>query len=904
MNAFHPVTRLWEFLARRRLHSRSALAAALLAAISLSSLHAPAQDAAPADRNAVNTSARPGGMAADSPVTFPERGALPAKYPPDVREQSEPSEKDYYIFGSPCRSLTQIAAIQKEMPPGQFTPPPPDWSPLQRTRRLLTEGGDLRLLALGDSIVNDTMRSGWVAKLEEAYPKARIEATVYVRGGGGCQHYREEQRVAKYITPRRPDLVFIGGISQKDIASIREVIRQLRAGLPEVEILLATGVFGTVDPRDPIALAIAPHSGTGAYGQALKALATEENCAYLDMTTPWAEYIRSARVHPHLFYRDVVHANEFGEQILAKIMMAFWSPALTGPDPAADAQQAAAAREPLRMSVYATAGDVLRYMATETDCQQVLRNLQPMRISRVFLEGRRGNEYVPPETLRKLRAFFEAHEIQCSGGIATVPGTHFGTRQNEALGWLNWESVKTRQDIAGFFTENAPLFDDLIVDDFFCTADAGPESERGRGQRSWSDYRRDLLVSLIDPIMRQPAHTANPSVKLIIKFPQWYDRFQLFGYDPPRMAAPFDQVWVGTEVRNPKTRRMGYVQPTEGYINFRWLSSVAGEKVIGAWFDHIECTPDNFVDQAFQSVLAGARELTLFHLGDLMEKHPGDTLLAGKLQELFDLAARVRDRSRVGIPFYKPPGSAGDENLYLMDYLTMIGLPILPQADTPQDAPVAVFGVQAAADPDLLRKLQERLEKGATSVLTPALVRKLGQAGSSLCGVEVGPNPVAATTVSVTSDRGAIQLDSPLDVDGSLAATASRVRMRAQLTDGSVPLITVRQQKQGQVFVLSVRTFSEQDFRDTGEWLLSPKPRGLSELPQALTDDIRRVLLPSLGVEFEAPSGVALYLFRGAHAVYNFRDDAALVRLDGKAYRLEAHQCLWIDGQGLPRSRE
>ena len=43
------------------------------------------------------------------------------------------------------------------------------------------------------------------------------------------------------------------------------------------------------------------------------------------MTTPWAEYIRSAKVHPHLFYRDVVHANEFGEQILGKILLAFFT---------------------------------------------------------------------------------------------------------------------------------------------------------------------------------------------------------------------------------------------------------------------------------------------------------------------------------------------------------------------------------------------------------------------------------------------------------------------------------------------------------------------------------------------------------------------------------------------------
>ena len=285
---------------------------------------AGAQNAAPADRNAVNTITRPGDLMADSPVAFPKQGALPAKYPPDVKEQSEPAEPDYYLFSSPCRSLAQIAAIQREMPRGEFTAPPPDWTHLQRTRRILREGGELRLLALGDSIVNDTMRSGWVAKLQEAYPKSTIKATVYVRGGGGCQHYQEAGRVAKNILPRKPDLLFIGGISQKDIASIREVIHQLRAGLPQVEILLATGAFGTTDPRDPPALAQAPHSGTGAYGRALKQLAAEERCAYLDMTTPWAEYIRSSKLHPHMFYRDVVHANEYGEQILAKILMAFW----------------------------------------------------------------------------------------------------------------------------------------------------------------------------------------------------------------------------------------------------------------------------------------------------------------------------------------------------------------------------------------------------------------------------------------------------------------------------------------------------------------------------------------------------------------------------------------------------
>lgn len=171
-------------------------------------------------------------MMKDSPVTFPKEGAMPAKYPPDVREQHEPTEEGYYLFSSPCRSLAQIRQIQAEMPKGEFTPPLRDWAHLQYTRQILTQGGELRMLAMGDSIINDMMRSGWVAKLREAYPKAEIKATVYVRGGDGCQHYKENNRIAKNVVPRKPDLVLIGGISQRSIEDIREVIHQLRAAAP------------------------------------------------------------------------------------------------------------------------------------------------------------------------------------------------------------------------------------------------------------------------------------------------------------------------------------------------------------------------------------------------------------------------------------------------------------------------------------------------------------------------------------------------------------------------------------------------------------------------------------------------------------------------------------------------
>jgi lysophospholipase L1-like esterase len=288
-----------------------------------------AQDAAPQDRNAVNNPsapAAPTGMMADSPVVFPEKGALPALFPPDLAVERHPAEPDYSIFASPCRSLAQIEAIQAAMPKVSFTPPKQDWQHLARTRQRLTEGGEFHLLALGDSIINDTMRSGWIAQLQQAYPKAKIRATVYVRGGGACRHYREEGRVQKYLIPLRPDLVFIGGISQgKDPEPIRDVITQIRAALPECEFLLATGAFGTVDPRDAVAMAKAQHSATSAYGSMVQGIATEMHCAYLNLTTPWMEAIRSSGQHPHVFYRDRVHANEFGEQILGKILIAWWT---------------------------------------------------------------------------------------------------------------------------------------------------------------------------------------------------------------------------------------------------------------------------------------------------------------------------------------------------------------------------------------------------------------------------------------------------------------------------------------------------------------------------------------------------------------------------------------------------
>lgn len=549
----------------------------------------------------------------------------------------------------------------------------------------------------------------------------------------------------------------------------------------------------------------------------------------------------------------------------------------------------------LRVSVYATAGDVLRYLSKLPDRVTVARACESLHISRIFLEGRRGDEYAPPTLLTEARDFFETRGIEACGGIATVPGASFGTRQNEALGWLNWEDVKTRRDVAEFFTENAPLFKDLIVDDFFCTADTSPESARARGSRSWAAYRRDLLVSSVGPLIVRPARAARPTVRLILKFPQWYDRFHLFGYDPPRMMTSFDRIWVGTEVRDPRTRRMGFVQPTEGYMNFRWLASIGGEKVVGAWFDHIECSAQNFVDQAYGSVLAGARELTLFRLSDLMEGNPGDALLANRLPELITLEKRIHGQPRDGIAFYKPPGGDTDDNLYLMDYLGMVGLPILPVAQYPESAKVAFLAVQAAADPDISERMRRHLRRGATLVVTPAFVRCAGPTVARLAGVETGAVGAPKSATEILIRRQVIALRAPFQLDAALKTTGSRMLIEARIDEQSIPVLTSQRTGGGRVLVLNTRTFSETDFGRTGEWLLAPSELGLPQLPQTLADHLRDTVMRPLGIRLHAPSGVSLCLFGNGSCLYNFLDQPAEVLLNGKAIRLGANQCLWVE---------
>ena len=224
------------------------------------------------------------------------------------------------------RTLEEINKIYLQIPPVRYNPPNNRWKNLPLTKKFLSGSGTFRVVMLGDSIVNDTSRSCWNLLVERRYPKCKIEKITSVRGSTGCWWYKEPERVKKFVLDQKPALVIIGGISNRgDMDSIHEVIRQIKAE-SDADILLMTGAFGSVDPRDNKQWQrISDPNHFSEYRKGLEQLARETGAAFLDMETAWAEYIRNSGKELDWFKRDPIHANERGEQILGRILESYFT---------------------------------------------------------------------------------------------------------------------------------------------------------------------------------------------------------------------------------------------------------------------------------------------------------------------------------------------------------------------------------------------------------------------------------------------------------------------------------------------------------------------------------------------------------------------------------------------------
>jgi hypothetical protein len=369
-----------------------------------------------------------------------------------------------------------------------------------------------------------------------------------------------------------------------------------------------------------------------------------------------------------------------------------------------------------------TAQDVRDRLSAGPGRQEALEFCRKMGITKVYLESFRDGYQAEVATLKAARDFFLQAGLKVSGCVAT---TGIG---KPSTGWqiaVCYTHRQNQERLESIFRSAAAVFDEIMIDDFFFTDCECSECAAAKRALSWQQYREKLMLQMSRERVLGPAHAVNPKVKVILKFPQWYDVLQQRGYVPDQEAAIFDRIWVGTELRDPASDQWGNKQQYEGYFIYRWLTDIGGSKTGGGWFDAYGTTPSIYLDQPLTTILAGAPEVFLFHYGMLTSpeyRAQADAFAARRLQ-YEKLATLVSGWT--GIPAYKPISSDPGDEAFIFDEIGMLGIPEVPTAHFPDGARAIILAMQALGDIELVPKLAHLLAAGGTAFISQPLAHRL-----------------------------------------------------------------------------------------------------------------------------------------------------------------------------------
>jgi len=218
-------------------------------------------------------------------------------------------------------TLQQIDAVYATMDPLVYQPPKDRFANIPKTMGKLRDGGELRMVLLGDSIMGNTSGSSFELLLMRDYPKCKVNKIASLRSSTGCKYYKDENRVQDYVLKHNPDLLVIGGISNGgDAEAVRSVIKQVRAQKPDTEVLLLTPVFGAMRDEHIRTFTREIDTTTSNFRFNMQKVAAEEKCAFFDMTGPWWAYIQDSGKTYGWFMGDSVHANSRGCQIIGRLL--------------------------------------------------------------------------------------------------------------------------------------------------------------------------------------------------------------------------------------------------------------------------------------------------------------------------------------------------------------------------------------------------------------------------------------------------------------------------------------------------------------------------------------------------------------------------------------------------------
>src|ERR1035437_10129350 len=166
-----------------------------------------------------------------------------------------------------------------------------------------------------------------------------------------------------------------------------------------------------------------------------------------------------------------------------------------------------------------------------------------------------------------VKQFFKSKGVATAAGIATVVNER---NRFETFVYTNPEHRKKVQEIVEYTARN---FDEIIIDDFFFTSSKSESDIQAKGDKSWTRFRLDLMAEVSRNLLLGPAKKVNPRVKMVIKYPNWYEHFQYSGYNLEDEPKIFDGVYTGTETRD-SVRGNQHLQQYLGYGLVRYLENI------------------------------------------------------------------------------------------------------------------------------------------------------------------------------------------------------------------------------------------------------------------------------------------------------------------------------------------
>jgi hypothetical protein len=543
-------------------------------------------------------------------------------------------------------------------------------------------------------------------------------------------------------------------------------------------------------------------------------------------------------------------------------------------------------------AIYARAYEVremadLEWLKTRFDLMD-----EHLKVSKMYLETHRDKILVDSETLEKAKGFFAERGIETAGGITLT------IDERNRFETFCYSDPEDRAWVQKVVEHTARHFDEVILDDFFFTSCKKEVEIEAKGDRTWTEYRLALLDDVARNVIVGPARAVNPDVKVVIKYPNWYDHFHGLGFNLETGPWIFDAIYTGTETRD-ATMSAQHLQPYHGYQIWRYLENLRPGHNAGGWVDTGGMRYlDRYAEQLWLTLFAKAPEITLFDFRQMQipvqERHRApwqdqDTTLdfeavvhpfrmddgsfapeltvarvAGwSLEKIDPIIGQLG--APVGVKSYKPYHSTGED--FLHNFMGMVGIPIDLRPEFPAEAPLVLLTEAAKHDPDIVGKIDRQLRAGKNVMITSGLLNALEEKGME-----------QIAELEVLDQRAFVE---DFRVGWGPPAKARKRMLIPQIryfTNDSWSLIDAVDGPMGWPVLHDA---------DYGEghlyvWAIPDNFADLYALPDEALNFIRRIATQGLDVRVDGPAEVSLFLYdNDTLIVESFRDEAVEVRLVG-----------------------